>query len=76
MSTQSEGKGSIKAYWFAFQFTDGSRIGSSYAGYSDGLVTLPRINVAKDFAKMPSSSVLASVSHLGYMTEEQFYNLV
>ena len=63
-------------YAFAFQYVSGTVQGTSstYVGYDDQIVTLPRINTAKSGAGVPATAALIGLSYLGYMTEDDFKN--
>lgn len=64
-----------KYHYYAFSFidTNGCAItrGSVYIGFEDKSVTVPRINGAKLRAGVGESSVLLSVSYMGYMTSKE-----
>lgn len=49
-------------------------IKSTYVGYDDQLVTLPRMNAAKSGAEIPPNATLINLAYLGYMTHDQFMN--
>jgi hypothetical protein len=70
-----------KLHWFAlsFDFKDGLQQGNActYMGYPEQLVTVPRINRAKQAAGIPSgaSAVLIGLSYMGLMTKTEVETL-
>lgn len=64
-----------KFHYFSFAYThlDGSTVTifNTYTGYPDKLVTKPRIEENKVYAKVSETAVLTSVSYLGYCTYSQ-----
>lgn len=66
-------------YAFSFNFSDGISHGyaCAYMGYPEQLVSVPRINEAKQAAGVPKgeSAVLVGLSYMGYMTKEEVTTL-
>lgn len=66
-----------KLHWHCFAFSgktlqDEDCFSTTYMGYHDKEITLPRIEEAKSAAKINQEAVLLYVSYLGYMTKEEF----
>ncbi|MBZ0294681.1 MAG: hypothetical protein K8L99_19100 [Anaerolineae bacterium] len=72
---------SEKLHWYAlsFNYQDGPRMGHActYMGYPEQLVTVPRIERAKEAASIPNraSAVLIGLAYLGYMTKTEVTTL-
>lgn len=66
-------------YALSFNFHDGFRHGHAcaYMGYPEQMVSVPRINEAKQAAGIPKdvSAVLVGLSYMGYMTKEEVTTL-
>ena len=70
-----------KLHWYALSFTfqNGATMGNActYTGYPEQLVTVPRIEQAKEAAgiRNPKSAVLIGLSYMGYMTHAEVTTL-
>ena len=66
-----------KKYWYCFSFFGTALTGeenaraSTYTGYSDQRITMPRLKHAKAHAGVKNDSVLVSCSYMGYMTKTE-----
>ena len=69
----------MKQHYYSFSFATfegGQHVyASSYAGYNDPVVSLPRIEQAKRTADVGRDSVLLSCCYLGAMTTDEFKTL-
>ena len=62
----------MKQHWYAYSFLgQGNTYSSTYVGYEDNNITMPRIRAAKVFAGVSPDAVVLSVSYLGRMTRAQ-----
>lgn len=66
---------SEKLNWFAFNFTDGQDgpvgFGTVYLGFKDTLITVGKIQYAKEKCGVSEKSVLNSFSYMGEATREE-----
>lgn len=66
----------MKQHYYSFSFVTfegGQHVyASSYAGYGNAAVSLPRIEQAKRTADVGPNSVLLSCCYLGVMTADEF----
>jgi len=66
-------------HYFAFSFQrlypDRSITGSVYMGYSEQLVSIPRLIAAKVAAEMPADAILIGLGYMGFMTQTQMRTL-
>jgi hypothetical protein len=67
-------KDNEKYHYFAFSFSDVKGVGSVYLGFPEQLVSVKRINIAKEQALMPAHSVLIGLGYMGHMTADEAAN--
>ena len=65
----------MKKHWYALTFQAAIGVCSTYVGYNDTLLSLPRIKKAKEGADFPPTAVLVGATYLGHMTEDEFRTL-
>lgn len=66
-----------KLHWHCFAFSgktlqDEDCFATTYMGYHDKNITLPRINEAKVASNINEGAVLISATYLGHMTRKEF----
>ncbi len=65
-----------RLHYFAFSFSnldenDEQYFGSVYVGFPQQMVSIPRLQAAKEAAGMPLDSVVVGLGYMGWMTKDE-----